>query len=58
VPSVSVDAEASADTCSGAVPLCGETLNTASGGESPVTVTVLVAVDESPPVSVTATVTV
>jgi hypothetical protein len=58
VESVSVDADASAETCSGAVPLSGDTLNAAFGAASPVTVTVFVAVDDRPAVSVTVTVAV
>jgi hypothetical protein len=38
--SVSVEPDASADTCSGAGPLCGVTLRAALGAEFPVTVTV------------------
>ena len=56
---MSVDAEASADTCKGAEPVCGDTLNEAFGGASgAVTATFFVAVDERPPVSVTVMVTV
>src|ERR671922_1198458 len=60
VASASVEAEASAVTCRGAVPEAGVTVRLALGAESDgdVTVTCVVAVDERPPLSVTVTVTV
>jgi hypothetical protein len=57
VASVSVDADASAVTPSGVFPEAGLTLSFAFGGRS-VAVTRAVAVDESPAVSFTVTVTV
>src|SRR5215211_1364019 len=57
--SVSVDAEASAVTSSGATPDAGDTLSAAVGGVSGgSTATSRVALEERPPVSVTVTVTV
>src|SRR5919204_3480600 len=60
VKSLSLEPDASAVTCNGTVPEGGVTVSAADGGESPVapTWTVAVALDESPAVSVTVTVTV
>jgi len=54
---VSVDADASADTSNGAVPLAGDTLNAAAGGASTeLTSTVRVVFADKPAESVTVTV--
>jgi hypothetical protein len=60
VASPSLDPDASAVTCRGALPETGVTISAAAGGESPagVTCTAWVTVDEKPPVSVTVTVAV